>query len=78
MSKEEILDIMEESYFKKVEVVDVDGEVYIGTVELFESRYDTSDDDDPCAGEAFLAIDCGNDIFYSVYESGINSIRILD
>ena len=78
MSKDEILDIMEESYFRKVEVVDVNEEVFIGTVEMFESRADTSDDEGPCAGEALIAIDSEDDLVCSLYESDIKSIRILD
>ena len=78
MSKDEILAIMEDSEDRKVEVIDVKGETFSGVVDLFESRFDNSDDDEPYAGEASICLDCGNDEVCGLYESDIKSIKFID
>lgn len=77
MSKEDTLSVMEESEDRRVKVVDVKGSTFTGVVDLFESRYDNIDDDEPYSGEASICIDCGNDEFCGLYESDIESIKIL-
>lgn len=78
MTKEKILAIMEDSEGRKVEVIDAKNETFVGVVDLFESRYDNSDDEEPYTGEASICIDCDDDICCELYESDIKEIKITE
>lgn len=76
MDKEKILETMSESEGFKVEITDVKGEKLIGIVELYETRYDNSDDD-VNAGEASICVDGEDGNGCLLYESDIKEIKII-
>ena len=78
MSEDEILEVMEESEDHSVKVVDEKGQVFEGIVDLYESRYDNEDDDEPYAGEASISMECDDGSLVTLYESDISSIELLD
>lgn len=76
MNKQEILDVMSESEGCNIEITDVNGKVIVGYVDLYESRFDNSDDD-VNAGEASICVDTADDNSYMLYESDIKRIKII-
>ena len=78
MTKEEILKIMEESEDHKVKVENARGETIEGIVDLYESRFDNEDDEEPYKGEASICLDEESGEGWLLYESDIKSIEILD
>lgn len=76
MNKQEILDVMSESEGCNIEITDVNGKEIVGYVDLYESRFDNSDDD-VNAGEASICVDTADDNSYMLYESDIKRIKII-
>lgn len=76
MTKEEILDVMSESEGCNVEIIDVNDEKIVGYVDLYETRFDNSDDD-VNAGEASICVDVDDENSYMLYESDIKEIKIV-
>lgn len=76
MDIEKIREIMEDSQQGRIEYIDVNGIIHTGYVDVYESPYDTSDDDYK-PGEAVLLFDDDNGDMTIVWESDIDSIRIL-
>lgn len=67
---------MEDSEGKRVVIEFFDGGRIEGIVDLYESRYDNEDDDEPYSGQASLCVDCDDGTGCLVFESEIYSIRI--
>lgn len=76
MTKEEILDVMSESEGCNVDIIDVNDEKIVGYVDLYETRFDNSDDD-VNAGEASICVDVDDENSYMLYESDIKRIKII-
>lgn len=66
-----IIDLMEESEFKHVEIVTTEGEKIKGVVEVFETAYDNDDT------EASICFLTDNDEGIILYESEIEKITIV-
>lgn len=77
MNKDEILEVMSESEGLNVEITDAKGDKITGYVDLFETRYDNSDDD-VNAGEASICVDGDDGNSYLLYESDIEEIKIVE
>ena len=67
---------MENSEGENVRVIDVNGNIIEGYVDLFESRYD-NEDDEMYPGEASIGLDCENEKNCLIYEKDIESIEII-
>lgn len=76
MTKEEILGVMSGSEGCNVEITDVNGKEIVGYVDLYESRFDNSDDD-VNAGEASICVDSDDENSYVLYERDIKKIKIV-
>ena len=76
MNKEETHNIMRKSRKHRVRITDVNNKVVEGTVMVFESRFDNSDDDD-FPGEASIIVWGDDGLNYLLCESDIKKI-VLD
>lgn len=65
-------EMMENSLFKKVEIVTVSGKKIVGKVKGFETAYDNDEEN-----EASICLETENGNWFGYFESDIDSIKII-
>ena len=75
--KEEIYSIMAEAEQKTVRVVTTDGMTYSGYIDVFESRSDNGEDDEPFKGVGSIILVTGDNSGVCLFEYEIVAIEII-
>ena len=76
--KEEIYSIMAEAEHKTVHVVTTDGETYTGYIDVFESRSDNQEDEEPFKGCGSIILVTGDNSGVCLFEYDITAIEAIE